>query len=256
MKVTILACIFIFASFAVYAQNTETTPFSRLNIAVGASTLGYGIEAATPIHKNFNLRVGINFFSYTSKNNTITLEDTEGDAIEASYGYTPDYKMDGKLDFVDGEILVDWHPMHRGIFHLTGGVYLGTNKLKSNGYLINPNTGEHAELADDQDPPEIILDKYTLTVGEDAALNAEGKLGKLIKPYFGLGLGKAVTKNRIGFKFELGIMYQGDLSIYQNGEELKESSTEKESSIKDFKKYSDLAQWWPMMNFQLTFRIL
>jgi hypothetical protein len=134
--------------------------------------------------------------------------------------------------------------------------YLGKSTVTADGFLVNPQTKAHAQLLEGKEAPTIIVDDYVLNVTADAALNAKLQLGKFVKPYFGLGLGKAVTKNRVGFKFELGLLYQGDLSVSQNGEKLNLKEVNKENTIKDLDTYTDLFKWWPMLNFQLTFRVL
>ena len=47
-----------------FAQTESEKPFSRLGVAVKASSLGVGIEAATPLTQRSNLRAGFNVFSY------------------------------------------------------------------------------------------------------------------------------------------------------------------------------------------------
>ena len=47
-----------------FSQTESAKPFSRLGIAVTASTLGFGAEAASPLSSRFNLRAGFNLFNY------------------------------------------------------------------------------------------------------------------------------------------------------------------------------------------------
>jgi hypothetical protein len=99
MKKSLSLLLLSLAGLSIWAQKNENSPFSRLNIAAGVSTLGYGIEAATPIHKNFNLRAGINFFNYSSKDHSFSLTETADNAFKNAYGYVPEYNVDGKLGF-------------------------------------------------------------------------------------------------------------------------------------------------------------
>lgn len=261
MKKFLLVNLITVFAFSVSAQGqTQEIPkekiaFSHLGVAVGTSTLGLGIEAATPIHKNFTLRGGINFMGYTSGSFTIDLDDDDRGSLKKAYGYVPEYEVKGKLSFVNGNVLVDWHPMRNGIFHFTTGFYIGSNKIKADGYLANPQTGERATLLAGQTPPTIQFEDYELKVKEDASMNADLTLGKAIKPYFGLGLGKSITKSRVGFKFELGALYQGKYSLKQNGEKLEINDNSQNSSMSDVDKYTKWLKWWPMLNFQLTYRI-
>lgn len=226
---------------------------SSLSVALRASTMGGGIQAATPIINNFvTLRAGFDYFSVSPGAWDISLEDTDG-LFDQAFGYTPDYSTKGKIQFANGNVLVDLYPT-KGIFHITGGVFIGTNTISAKGQLVNPQTGEAAVLKSGNDWPSIDFDGHRLDM-TDANLNADLQLGSVIKPYFGFGVGRAISKNnRLSFKFELGAIYQGDYSLKQNGKKLDiiDDATENFEDIDDYKKW---LKWWPMLNFQLSYRI-
>src|SRR5579864_624425 len=84
------------------AQTESDKPFSRLGVAVKASLLGAGIEAATPLTPRSNLRAGFNMFSYDR-------------------GFNKDgVAYDGQLRFRSVEAHYDWFPFH-GSFHVSPG---------------------------------------------------------------------------------------------------------------------------------------
>lgn len=226
---------------------------SHLSIAFRASTMGGGLQVATPINDYFKLRAGIDYFNLKPSSSwSIGLEDDSNGSFEKAFGYIPDYKMKGKVNFTNGNVLVDFHPT-KGIFHLTAGVFIGTNKLKAEGFLADMD-GNPAELkAGVTEWPNIDFDGHRLTLN-DANLDAELQLGKVIKPYFGLGLGRAIANKRVSFKFELGVIYQGKYSLKQNGKTVdvvKEAS----ENFEDIDTYTNILKWWPMMNFQLSYKI-
>jgi len=232
-------------------QFYEGGPLSHLNVSVGVSTLGLGLEAATPLNSYFKLRAGINYMGYTTKDFDISLDDGN-DYLTQAIGYVPDYRMKGKLNFTNGHVLVDFHPVKKGIFHLTTGFYIGANKLKANGYLID-NNGDRASLIPGEDWPILDFDGYELNI-DNGDLNAELTLGQTIKPYVGLGFGRAISKSRVSFKFEMGAMYQGDYTLKQNGKEVELIETDF-GNFEDIDDYKKILRWWPMLNFQLTYRI-
>jgi hypothetical protein len=270
MKYSFLFFILIAGILPAFAQNSEqitTTPaeiiepvevqnktgnafLSHLSIALRASTLGGGIQAATPINNYFTLRAGLDYMGYKTGDINIALDDPDG-MFQQSLGYTPDYKMKGKLNLTHGNVLVDFHPT-KGIFHLTAGFFVGTNKIKADGMLVDSN-GEKAELKPGESWPTINLEGHQLEIA-DANLNAELQLGKVIKPYFGLGLGRAIANKRVSFKFELGAMYQGDYSLKQNGKKL-DISKDVSENFDDIDTYTNLLKWWPMLNFQISYKI-
>ena len=233
-------------------EKSSETFLSHLSVGLRSSTLGIGLQAATPINDYFNLRAGIDFAGFKTSTFDIGLEDTNGE-FDRAFGYTPDYSMKGELNFTNGNILVDYHPT-KGVFHLTAGLFIGTNKLKAKGFLADYD-GNPAQLKDGETQwPVVDFDGHQLSL-DDANLNADLQLGGVIKPYFGLGVGRAVSKNnRLTFKFELGMIYQGNYSLKQNGKKVNVVDNAAEN-FEDIDTYTRWLKWWPMLNFQLSYRI-
>src|SRR5579864_4150182 len=96
------------------AQTESDKPFSRLGVAVKASSLGAGVEAATPLTPRSNLRAGFNMFSYDR-------------------GFNKDgVAYAGQLRFRSVEAHYDWFPFS-GSFHLSPGILLyNGNQLSAN----------------------------------------------------------------------------------------------------------------------------
>lgn len=237
-------------SLLVEKEKQENSFLSHLSVGLRTSTLGIGVQVATPINDYFKLRAGLDFMSFTTGSFDISLDDPDG-AFDKALGYTPDYNMKGELNFTNGHALVDYHPT-KGIFHLTAGFFLGKNQLKAKGLLVGPD-GNPAELKPGEDWPTIDFDRHQLRVN-DTNLDATLQLGKVIKPYFGLGIGRAIANKRVAFKFELGAIYQGKYSIKQNGRkvDVRDNAIE---NFEDIDTYTNILKWWPMMNFQLTYKI-
>jgi len=213
--------------------------------------MGVGLEAATPINDYFKLRAGIDYMGFKSSTFDISLDDPN-DVLYTAFGEVPDYKMKGELSFINGHALVDFHPVKKGIFHLTAGFFIGKNQLKAKGFLAGED-GNPVQLRPGLEWPSIEFDGHKLEL-TDANLDATLQLGKVIKPYFGFGLGRAISKSRVSFKFEMGVIYQGDYSIKQNGKKVDIVKTATEN-FEDIDTYTRLLKWWPMLNFQLTYRI-
>ncbi len=76
--------------------------YSRIGIGVKVSTLGAGLEVATPLGRKFNLRGGLNLFRYS--------RPITNDGIH----------YQGQLKFQSGEAHLDWFPF--GGFHVSPGV--------------------------------------------------------------------------------------------------------------------------------------
>lgn len=261
-KIFLLLLSFVLA-FSATAQNeqnsskqqeeSDNAPFKHLGIGLRVSTLGAGLEVSTNLNKNFKLRGGLSILPY-SKDFTFNMDDSK--LYEALGGYNPDYKMEGKLNFTNGHLLVDIHPMRYGIFHFTAGLFIGKNKIDASGYLQNSVTGKRItseDLAPGYAWPKLEIEGHQVVI-DNGAIDATFELGQTLKPYFGIGIGRSLPKSRLGFMFELGAIYQGDYKIKQAGQEVN-ITQQVHDSFQDIGDYTKYLKWWPMLNFQLTYRI-
>ena len=162
------------------AQTESDKPFSRLGIAVKASLLGAGVEAATPLTPCTNLRVGFNMFSYDR-------------------GFNKDgVAYAGQLRFLSIEAHYDWFPFE-GSFHLSPGalVYNG-NQIAADASVPggNPFTLNNTTYSSDPSDP----------------INGTGKVD-FVKagPMFTVGWGNLLPRNHRHFSVpvELGVIYTG-----------------------------------------------
>ncbi|MDR2384286.1 MAG: hypothetical protein LBD80_01300 [Tannerella sp.] len=238
--------------YSLPATAQEYSPFSHLNVALRASTLGGGIELATPLNKHLKVRSGLDYFKYNVPYNNFSLSD-DGGELYAAFGYVPDLRMKEEISFVHGHLLIDFHPVPKGIFHITAGAFVGTNRIHADGFLSDSND-DPAELKSGYEWPSIVTDGREIDFSEGKS-KVDILSENTVKPYFGLGLGNAVTRHRIGFKFELGLLYQGDFSIEQNGQQIGTINGKGINNVDGFGEYIDLFKWWPVLGIQLTYRI-
>ena len=92
------------------ADKLQVHPFSTFALGAHVGTLGAGLEAATPLSRSFNLRIGANF-------------------IDWAYAF----RIDGinyatNINFRSGQASIDWFPFH-GSFHISPGVLYFRNGL-------------------------------------------------------------------------------------------------------------------------------
>ncbi|MDR0229704.1 MAG: hypothetical protein LBI72_11685 [Flavobacteriaceae bacterium] len=224
---------------------------SHLNVAIGVSTMGINIEAATPITKNLKLRAGLDFFSYKSKQYDYDIDDESG-SLKDAFGFTPTYEVKAEFKGVHGHALVDFYPFKKGIFHVTAGLYMGNTKLTADGLLTDGN-GNVVKLKPGHEWPVIEFDGHILDTN-NGVLAAELTLGNAIKPYLGIGLGRTVSKRRIGFNFDLGLLYQGEYTLKQNNKVVA-TSRDANAQIDGAEDVTKWLKWWPQINFQLHYRI-
>ena len=156
-------------------------------MGVKFSLLGAGIEAATPITRRTNVRVGFNALSYSRNYNN--------DGI--SYA--------GNLSFRSLESHFDWFPFG-GSFHLSPGMmFYNGNKITANAAVGGTQSftlGGTSYISDPSNP-----------------VTGTGKIGfNSVAPSFLFGWGNLLPRNEhhISVPFELGFIYQGSPSATLN----------------------------------------
>ncbi len=92
------------------SDKLQVHPFSTFALGLHAGTLGVGLDAATPLSRSVNLRIGANF-------------------IDWAYAF----RIDGinyatEINFRSGQAGIDWFPFH-GSFHISPGVLYFRNGL-------------------------------------------------------------------------------------------------------------------------------
>ena len=179
--------IFLFLVVLVHPGNCSaqgddefSKPFSRLGIAIKASSFGVGVEAATPLTYRSNLRVGFNIFSYDRGFN------------EDGISYA------AQLRFRSTEAHYDWFPFGGG-FHLSPGVLIyNGNQLTANASVPGGNT--------------FTLNDTTYTSDPSDPITGTGKVD-FVKagPMFTVGWGNLLPRNHRHFSvpFEVGFVYTG-----------------------------------------------
>lgn len=228
--------------------------FERYAVAAKVSTMGAGGEFATTIGRNMALRLGYSYMSYTSNNFDVKINDDGLKQATLTKDYYPNLNTEAQFKQSHGSALIDIFPLRNGIFHVTTGVYVGSTKVRVNGQLTD-GEGNPALLdpANEGWPHLGFNDRY-LNIDKLGRLDAELKMGNLVKPYLGIGIGRAIPSNRFGVKFELGMLYNGSYKISQNGKEIHKLSGVNDS-FDNVDGYERLLKWWPVVNFQIIYRL-
>ena len=100
------------------------------------------------------------------------------------------------------------------------------------------------------------LGGYKINLDENYSINGDVRCNK-VRTYLGLGFGRLVPKNRIGFRWEVGCQFMGKLKVYQNGERIKLDEVLKDAGVDDdISKFVDNWKFYPVMKFSLVGRIL
>ena len=186
----LLFCFLLLPQISFAQQSvTETAPswHSHIGIGLTMSTLGAGIELATPLTERSNLRTSFNMFIYSRPFNTS--------------GIT----YNGELNLRSAELNYDWFPF-RNSFHLSPGllVYDG-NKITARlfvpaGKAFSMDSKDYR--SDSQDP---IAGNASITF-------------RKVAPAFLIGWGNLIPRKARHFSvpFEFGVVFHGQPNLAFN----------------------------------------
>ncbi|MEK6492181.1 hypothetical protein [Myroides odoratimimus] len=235
------------------AKHYSDQRFYEWTLSAGVSTMGLTLEALTPINNYLKLRGGIDLFFYNSKHYEVGIDDPNNIGQYLEKG-KPNLRIKGKNHMIHAHTLVDFYPVPDGLFFLSGGFYFGQNKTALDGYLIDI-FGDRAELKKQYaEWPDLDFQGNQIKLNE-GNMEADVTLGSIIKPYLGIGIGRVVTNKKLGFSFELGMMYQGDYELKQDGSKvLFDLDNDFEYNEKG-EKWLNRIKWWPKVSFQVRYRL-
>lgn len=141
------------AQSSLFKDASDYAPFKHIEAGVKVGTMGIGVDIATPINKNINVRAGISFMpqiTLTKGYKIATVgsvnEDNSPQAQEQRLkklcGYLSDmigdslYKnvdeyvdMNHQVKFYNAHLLVDWYPFKKKNWHFTAGLYIGPKNV-------------------------------------------------------------------------------------------------------------------------------
>jgi hypothetical protein len=155
-------------------------PFSKVALGFKASTLGTGLELATPLLRSMNLRIGANIFAF-------------------GYAFSidgVDYNSD--LHFRSAQASLDWFPTHSS-FHISPGILYGRNSLSA---LAAVPPGQSFSLGDQP---------LINSIDDPMGGTASAVFPRNFAPTLMVGYGNMIprTGNHFSFPLELGVAFTG-----------------------------------------------
>jgi hypothetical protein len=183
------------------------------------------------------MRLGINSWFFAQAFNINA--DVNANSLSGT-GDVPVHLDKVKPDFLNGNLLIDIFPWRSVGIHVTAGLYVGKMDIPANGSA----------------PEAFDVGGYIIRPGIDGNFKATLKMGNLFKPYFGLGFGHTIPKSIVGFKFDLGVIYQGAPKLVSDNMDIN-------NIINDsFQEYLTkqgipkiLTEIYPIISLSLIFRI-
>jgi len=160
-------------------------PFRSYGLAVTGGSGGIGLEVATPVARQFNLRANASYFSYYGQLNTDGLD------------------LNGRIQIRQANLCLDWFPFHtRGWsgFRVSPGVTVANRDNIS--ATISVPSGGTFNLGDST---------YTSAPGQPVSGTTGLSFGSHVAPSITVGYGNLVPRNGSHFSVpvEVGFQYTG-----------------------------------------------
>ena len=259
--IRILGCIammgsVLFAQAKTRSENSVRRPFSNVAVGVNVGTVGVGASVATPLCNYVSMRAGFSTlpisYNYTCENFMLNFSEIP-DYVE----YFPDISVDlkAKLKMNTGHLLFDLVPFRHGnsSFFIAAGLYFGSGKLLTVSGQFDPKTIATLREAG-LSPEDLSIDvgDTQVRMDPDGSVSADLKV-RSVRPYVGLGFGRAIPKRRVGFRFELGALFHGKPKIVSDNVTNLDSDN---GELSDVNKFLKNFKVYPQLNFQVTVRLL
>lgn len=252
-----IATAVLLGTGSVAAQDDFYGVFNRLGVNAGVSTEGITVGVATPITPYLELGFDANFMPAIKVDGEVNIG--AGDIIiPTSTGGTDVYHinkgtLEGNFSRTTFNARLSIYPFgERNALFLAGGLSFGGEKLaKLTGHSseVARLYSEHPEYAE-QITAEI--DKYKIVIDRQGNVTGDARV-KAVRPYVGIGYGRLVPKNRVGFRVEAGCQFMGKIKVYQNGSEL--DAVLNKAGDDDLSKIIDKWSVYPVLRLTLTGRI-
>ena len=212
---------------------------SHLSVSIEAGTTGFGFEVATTLHPNFMLRAGFVIFPSFSieaagVDNRFYFDrlvdempevksELEYNELPTSFPFHYEIPMKDKFKLYNGKILIDYYPIAKRSFHITAGLYFGPkNIITSTGQLsleyvkaihvLNQYLPIDAQFSPMIQRGDLMRQSIYVKPSPTGQINYSLQQNS-IRPYIGIGAGRAVPNKRISCQFDLGVIYQGKRRI-------------------------------------------
>lgn len=212
--------------------------FDHLAVGAGVGTQGISVDVATTLTKYAAFRVGVNFMP------GIKVKDTMSGDIKAGGLIVPaSFDVEGKFTRTTIDVAFDAYPFGNGFF-VTAGLSFGGKKVGK----LTGDLSKNANIGDG----DLEIGEYKIPVKNgkvDGAIEVKG-----VRPYFGLGYGRAVPKGRVACRIELGVQLHGKpvpTSAY--GDVTKMLGVEAQD---DISKVVNKLTVYPVLKFRVAGRIL
>ena len=243
MKQKIIAAIAaISVSFCANAIGPNV--FNHLGVNAGVGTTGISIEAATPITNFLQLRAGASFVPAIKFHTTETFSySLMGVPTKTSA------KVDGDFKRTQGQVILNVYPIPKCSLFVSAGAYFGGDKL----IKISGHSDEIAAAQEAGAISTVTIGNYELPLEPNGNVHGSMKVAK-VRPYVGIGWGRAIPSKLVNFNVELGVQMHKTPKIY-DGNNVEVPISAALDNDDAYQKIMDKLSVWPVLTFRISGKI-
>ena len=262
MKKLIISGLAMFMSLTSVMAQEETGIGNHLGWGVGFGTEGFNASIATDLTQYAELEFGVNYAPGFSRKSDGGVFHSPEKGAQRNY-----IKYDGNKDVNVGVKT----SINRATLDFKGSVYpfatnenftsdlfvsLGISFASKEIATIKGSCTSNGIPEEDLDKPLFVrAGKFMLPIDVDKnkrELVANGSCQvNSVRPYVGLGYGRLVPKNNLGFRVEAGCQFSGSVNVYHNDKEVEELSKYNIEAKSTAKKFMDFFSIYPVLKVSL-----
>ena len=260
MKKLIISGLAMFMSLTSVMAQEETGIGNHLGWGVGFGTEGFNASIATDLTQYAELEFGVNYApGFSRKSDGGVFHSPEKGAqrqylhYEGNREATIDVKTSinrATLDFKGSVYPFATNENFTSDLFVSLGVSFASKEIAT----IKGSCTSNGISKEDLDQPLYIrAGKFMLPVDKDGnnlSVNGSCQVNS-VRPYVGLGYGRLVPKNNLGFRVEAGCQFAGDVKVYHNDEEVKLLSDYGIEAKSTAKKFMDFFSIYPVLKVSL-----
>ena len=214
--------------------------FNSLGLGLSISTVGVGLEVSTPIGNYLALRGGVSFmpkFTVTDEVNA----DLKG--VPQGYPQSAEVELEGSTKRTTGELLLNLYPFRSNGFFVAAGASFGGDKFVQ----ITGHSDELQQLIAAGGSAGLQIGDVSIPVDQNGNVSGGLKVSA-VRPYVGLGYGRAVPSKRINFMLDAGVQLHGTPEVYSDFGQVDQLMAEVDN---DFTDIINKLKVYPVIRFRI-----
>ena len=214
--------------------------FNSLGLGLSVSTVGVGLEVSTPIGNYLALRGGVSFmpkFTVTDEVNA----DLKG--VPQGYPQSAEVELEGSTKRTTGELLLNLYPFRSNGFFVAAGSSFGGDKFVQ----ITGHSDELQQLIAAGGSAGLQIGDVSIPVDQNGNVSGGLKVSA-VRPYVGLGYGRAVPSKRINFMLDAGVQLHGTPEVYSDFGQVDQLMAEVDN---DFTDIINKLKVYPVIRFRI-----